>query len=110
MCLIQEPKLGGTKLKELKEDSFLLSDKSEVKTIEIDDGLQKSPSNSLLAPPQGDTSTTDRADIVMYEEETRMSAETSSRAQTPAKQVRLNLTFSFTACYFVSGTVFRRFE
>lgn len=81
--------MTGAKLKQLKEDLLLLSDKTEAKPIEIDDGFHKSPSQSLLAPPQSDISTTDRADIVMYEEETRMSAETSSRAQTPAKQVRI---------------------
>jgi hypothetical protein len=85
--LVQEPKLSAGKLKQFKEDLLLSGDKAEVKQIEIDDGFHKSPSQSLLAPPQNDNSTTDRADIVMYEEETRMSAETSSRAQTPAKQV-----------------------
>ncbi|EFA02772.1 titin [Tribolium castaneum] len=79
----KEPKLASA-----KEDLLLLSDKTEVKHIEIDEGFHKSPTQSLLAPPQDtSSSTSDRADIVMYEEETRMSAETSSRAQTPAKQV-----------------------
>lgn len=78
----------------MKEDSnqtLLIGDKIEAvrSGIEIDDGFYKSPisSSSQLMPPQSDNSSSDRADIVMYEEETRMSAEISSRAQTPAKQV-----------------------
>lgn len=78
-------------LKEANQHTLLIGDKIEAvrSGIEIDDGFYKSPisSNSQLMPPQSDNSTSDRADIVMYEEDTRMSAEISSRAQTPAKQV-----------------------
>lgn len=50
--------------------------------------------SSLLVPESSSiihstvSSTTGPSEVVMVDEETRMSADTSSRAQTPAKQVR----------------------
>lgn len=50
--------------------------------------------SSLLAPESSSiihsavSSTTGPSEVLMVDEETRMSADTSSRAQTPAKQVR----------------------
>lgn len=68
--------------KQITLDSFV--EETSTKESEIKSGDNKQTSvQSVLNIPNEITST----DVVIYEEETRMSADTNSRAQTPAKQV-----------------------
>lgn len=83
LIVLKESKLPGANLNLPKEntlDSFVeqTSNKEcELKVVSV--------KLSTVLPVSTEIASTD---VAIYEEETRMSADTSSRAQTPAKQVR----------------------
>lgn len=76
----------------------ILSLASSPKSIDPEITKELSPVPESPGIPQSSvsvSSTTGPAEVVMVDEETRMSAETNSRAQTPAKQVFMSLVGMF---------------
>lgn len=75
----------------LREDADCIKESSDYcGTDAAVSDVEMQPPTPVFAPPLIETSAVDinsTTDIAMFEEETRMSADVSSRAQTPAKQV-----------------------
>lgn len=81
---MQQQRVSAAKLKLLKEEAAVAIGE-ESKSLEPEDGGDVEMKEE---PPIVENVTTETPEIVLIEEETRMSADTNtSRAQTPAKQV-----------------------